>query len=167
MCMEYMDIVDGNDQVIGSAPIDEIYEKKYLHRIAHIFIFNDKGEVALQLRSKEKSFCPLHWSTSVGGHVQAGESYEVAALRELTEELGITTALEFLGNDFYPTPSGLNKFFGTFSAVHLGPFIVNPQEVERVEFFSLDSITPMIARGEKFNPELVFLLERYFKKARS
>ena len=43
--MEYMDIVDGNDQVIGSAPIDEIYEKKHLHRIAHIFIFNDKVEM--------------------------------------------------------------------------------------------------------------------------
>ncbi len=159
--MEYMDIVNDLDEVIGTAPLSEIYEKKHLHRIVHILIFNDQGEIALQMRSKEKSFCPLHWSTSVGGHVQAGESYEAAGLREMREEAGISAPLTFLGADRYDGPGGLSKFFGTFRATHGGPFDVGQHEVDRIEFFPLAEVWEMMAQGEKINPELLFLLKKY------
>ncbi|MCA9460196.1 MAG: NUDIX domain-containing protein, partial [Nanoarchaeota archaeon] len=83
--MELLDIVNRKDEVIGVASKEDVYKKSLTHRIVHILIFNDKNELALQLRSKKVSFCPSHWSTSVGGHVQSGESYEGAALREYQE----------------------------------------------------------------------------------
>ncbi len=155
-------MVSEEDQVIGSVTQAEMIAQKLLHRIAHIFVFNERGEMALQLRSAKKSFCPLHWSTSVGGHVQTGESYEFAALREYSEELGVTSPLTALGKDRYTAVNGLPIFFMTFHTIHSGPFVINPEEVERVEFFPLEEIPRLLSRGEKFNPELTYLFQKYF-----
>ena len=126
--MEFLDIVDENDNVIGKASKEEIYRKLLLHRIVHIFIFNNKGEMALQLRSKDKSFCPGYWSTVEGGHVQSGETYEEAVLREFKEELGTKTEIIFAYKDLYNDSMGLQKFLVTFKSVSNGPFKVNPKE---------------------------------------
>jgi len=45
---EFLDIVDEENEVVGAAPIDEIYSKRLNHRIVHVMIFNDKGEIFLQ-----------------------------------------------------------------------------------------------------------------------
>ena len=160
--MEFLDVINDRDEVIGKASKKEIYEKSLQHRIIHVLIFNDKGEMALQLRSKNVSFCPQHWSTSVGGHVQSGETYEEAALREFQEELGITTKIDFMSKDKYIKDKLLKKILGTFKTTFNGPFNIDPDDVERVEFFSLEKIQEMIDNGEKIHPELLFLLRKHF-----
>ncbi len=161
--MEFLDVVSKKDEVVGSLPKKEMYEKRLCHRIVHILIFNKKGEMALQLRSKKKSFLPDYWSTAVGGHVQSGETYDQAALREFKEELGIETKIKFLYKDLYIDDSRkLKKFISTFKTTFEGPFQANPEEVEKVEFFSLEKIQKMIESGEKFHPELLFLLGKHF-----
>jgi isopentenyl-diphosphate delta-isomerase len=164
--MEINDIVNDKDEVIGKATCDEIYEKFLNHRIVHILIFNDKGEMALHLRSKYKPFCPNYWCTPAGGRVQSGESYEKAALRELGEELGIRIKIHFAYKDIYidhKDETALKMFLATFRADYNGPFKINPAEVKKIGFFSLDKIKEMINKGEKFHPELLFLLKKYFK----
>ena len=69
--MEFLDIVDDDDEVIGSASISDIYEKHFTHRIVHIFVFNGE-RMLLQLRSNEARFYPLHWCTAAAGHVKSG-----------------------------------------------------------------------------------------------
>lgn len=162
MSMEFLDVVNDNDEVVGKASYKEIYENKLQHRIVHVLIFNDKGEMLLQLRSKHKSFCSHHWSTPVGGHVQSGERYREAALREFQEELGTVTKIIFVYKDLYDDGKALKKILVTFKATSNGPFNVNPKEVEKVEFFSLSKIQEMINGGEKFHPELLFLLKKHF-----
>jgi 16S rRNA (adenine1518-N6/adenine1519-N6)-dimethyltransferase len=157
-----LDFVNEKDEVIGKAPIDEIYDKKLWHRIVHIFVFNSKGEMALKLRSRQKKFLPLYWSAPVGGHVLAGETYEKAALRELQEELGIKAKIKLIGKDFYENERGLKKFMAAFKTDFNGSFKINPEEVERVEYFTPDKIKAMIAAGEKFHSELLFLLKKHF-----
>ena len=49
------------------------------------------GRILLGKRAPDKSVDPLKWAL-FGGHVKAGESPQAAVLRELKEELGITTA---------------------------------------------------------------------------
>lgn len=163
--MEMLDVIDENDEVIGQAEHGEIYEKELLHRICHILIFNSEGKIALQLRSKNKKFRPGHWATSVGGHVQSGETYEEAALREMEEEVGVKIPIKFLRKDWYEDKrsNGFRKSLGTFKATFNGPFNINPEEVEKVEFFSIDEIKSMIKEDEKFHPELLFLLEKEYK----
>ena len=160
--MELLDVVDAEDRVIGTAPKPEIYRQLLPHRIVHVLIFNQKGEMALQLRSKNLSFCPHHWSTAVGGHVQSGESYEQAAQREYQEELNQQSVLHLFSKDLYQLPQRPPKFVVTFKTIYDGPFSPNPEEVEKVAFFSLPHIKSMIQQGERFHPELLFLLEKYF-----
>lgn len=159
--MEFLDIVNEKNEIVGRASKKEIYEKLLPHRIVHILVFNDKGEMALQLQSKYKSFCPRHWCTAAAGHVKAGESCEEAALRELEEELGVKAAILPAYKDVYEYKS-LKKIIVTFKTVFNGPFNINPNEVEGVKFFSLGKIREMIRNGEKFHPELLFLLGRHF-----
>ncbi|MFA5021958.1 MAG: NUDIX domain-containing protein [Patescibacteria group bacterium] len=160
--MEILDIVNLNDQVIGQAPKPEIYQQLLCHRIVHILIFNDQGKMALQLRSAKVNFCPLHWSTAVGGHVQTGETYETAGLREYEEELGQQSQLQFLSKDLYQLPNRPAKFLATFTTKFNGPFKPDLEVVEKVNFFTLAEIQKMIASGEKFHPELLFILTKHF-----
>lgn len=159
---EFLDVVDRDDHVIGRASKADIYKKKLRHRIVHVLIFDKKGRMLLQLRSSKCSFCPLHWSTAVGGHVQSGEDCETAALREYQEELGATSELEFMSKDFYSVPGGLEKFLITFRTKSEGPFRPNSEAIEKAVFFSMKEIGRMIARGEKMHPELLFLLREHF-----
>ncbi len=160
--MEFLDIVNKKDEVIGVASREDIYKKSLCHRIVHILIFNNKNEMALQLRSKQVSFCPNHWSTTVGGHVQSKESYKDAALREYQEELGLTSEIEEFNKDYYEAEGTPNKFLFTFKSIFNGPFHPDKEVVNKVDFFTIQKIKKMVNNGEKFHPELLFLLNKYY-----
>ncbi len=160
--MEILSIVNDKDEVIGEAARPDIYAGNHLHRIAHVLVFNDQGEMALQKRSANLRFCPDHWSTAVGGHVLAGETYENAAAREFQEELGVSAPLEFLAKDFYQPEGSIHKFMTTFTATFNGPFNPDPNEVSEVDFFPIAEIKAKVDRGEKFHPELLYLLKKYY-----
>ena len=163
MQQEYLDIVDDNDTVVGSAAFQDVYKNMSQHRVVHILIFNPQGELLLQLRSKSKSAHPLHWSTSVGGHVRKGETYKQAALREAKEELGIVPEITEIYKDRYTNAKGHQKFLTVYKAIDNGhTFSLDPEEVERVEYKSLDEIKKMADAGEPFHPELLFLLQKHF-----
>jgi 16S rRNA (adenine1518-N6/adenine1519-N6)-dimethyltransferase len=87
---EIFDVVDMDDQVTGQATRKEVHEKNLLHRAVHVFAVNRHGELLLQKRSRFKDAHPSVWDSSVAGHLDAGEDYASAAIRELEEEMGIT-----------------------------------------------------------------------------
>lgn len=160
--MEILDIVDSNDQVIGQAERSEIYANKYLHRITHVMVINKSWEIALQLRSKMVSYCPLHWCSTGAWHVTSGESHEQWALRELQEEAWINGALELKDIFLYKNTENINKFISLYILQHEWPFQICPREVEEIKFFTKDEIKNMIQSGEKFHPELIIILQKYF-----
>ncbi len=86
---ELFDVVDAEDRVLRQATRREVHAKNWLHRAVHVFVFNKCGELFLQQRSHLKDAHPSVWDSSASGHLDAGESYEVAAVRELEEELGL------------------------------------------------------------------------------
>ena len=88
---ELFPIVDKEGHVIGSASRGECHNgSKLLHPVVHLHVFNSKGEVYLQKRPEWKDIQPGKWDTSVGGHLDYGETPEQALVREVREELGIT-----------------------------------------------------------------------------
>lgn len=99
---EFLDVVDECDQLTGKKKLRiEIHRDGDWHREVHIFVYNGKGEILLQLRGPHQEMYPNCWDVSVGGHVSAGSNYLESALKELEEELGVKTRSEELQEYFY------------------------------------------------------------------
>ena len=87
--LEIFDVVNDRDEVIGSAPRNEVHRLGLMHRATHVLVFNSRGELFLQKRSQKKDRQPGLWDSSASGHVDKGETYDACAARELKEELGL------------------------------------------------------------------------------
>ena len=86
---EFFDEVDCNDKILGKISREAAHSKGLRHRAVHIFIRSENNRWLIQKRSAIKDIDPLLWTTSCSGHVDAGEEYVDAAVRECKEELGI------------------------------------------------------------------------------
>lgn len=159
--MQFIDVVNDKNEIIGNATEEEVYQKKLAHRIVHVLVFDSKGKIALQLRSKTKSFCPGCWSTTVGGRVQSGESYEEAAAREMKEEIGVILDLEKIADEIY-TNNGLKMFQRIYKTKFDGQLSTSDPDIERFEYKSLSEVQDMINNGEKFHPEFMVILKKYY-----
>lgn len=142
---ELLAAVDRHDQLRG--PIDRatIHRENLYHRAVHIFIINCRGELLLQKRSYRKDKFPRRWDSSAAGHVNAGESYQDCAIRELQEELGVAVALKNLEKIPASEFTG-HEFIEIYAGIHDGPFSWNPHEIETCGFFELQMIDAWIGR---------------------
>jgi isopentenyldiphosphate isomerase len=130
--IEWLDIVDENDIVIGRAPRDQIHAENLLHRSSHVIVFNSQGDVFVQLRSMSKDNSPGLWDTSAAGHVDSGENYLNCAVRELAEELGVRAVPESLNYIFSLPPDAGNGFEFTrvFTVVSDQALVLQSEEIE-------------------------------------
>jgi isopentenyl-diphosphate delta-isomerase len=149
---EIFDVVDASDRVIGQAPRPVVHERDLLHRASSIFVFNSSGELLLQFRSTTKDQYPSCWTASASGHLDAGENYETAARRELQEELGLTSSLEFL-TKFPASAETAFEFTALFQTTSDDPPTPHPEEIAGLEWASLAEIERRIAANpEQFTP---------------
>ena len=160
--MEYLDIVNDQDEVIGVEAREDADYQKTRHRIGHIFLFNDQGDLAVQLRSANLKYMPHAWCATACGHVSSGEDFDIAAARELEEETGIQTKIERLSKDLFDvTHRGMLM---TYTGKWGGEFQFPKAEIEDIKFFPLIEVKAMIERGEKFHPESLYILKKHFLK---
>ena len=141
---EIFDVVNERDEVIGQRPRGEVHREKLRHRAVHIFVFNKRGELFLQRRSRWKDMHPRDWDSSAAGHVNSGDSYADTAPRELEEELGVSAPLTELGSIAACAGTGW-EFVKIYRAQHDGPFRLPPAEIECGGFFTCEQIDGWIA----------------------
>lgn len=148
---ELFDVVDEANRIIGQLSRSEVHARNLLHRAVHVFVFNRRGEVFLQKRSHLKDVAPLKWDSSAAGHLDVGESYGAAAVRELAEELGIEGAQTALAARIAAGEQTDFEFVELHTACHNGPMRCRPEEIDCGEWFSTGQIDEWVrARPQDF-----------------
>jgi len=147
---ERVDLVDENDVVIGSVTRLEAHEQGLLHRAVHVLLFDRAGSLILQKRSESARFNPGCWTSTISGHVGEGETYEIAAHREVTEELGLAESprLEKIGKAVITARNEVtHSLCRAWTTVYTGRLAVGPdaltpqaEELTCVETFSLADV---------------------------
>ena len=135
--------VDENDYPIGSTTKQEAWDNGHIHRVVRIMLEDGRGNVLLQHRDPAKDIFPDCWDNSSAGHVDAGEDYDEAAMRELAEELGIKKAeLNELGkyrSDETWKGHRFNRFTKCYRAfIVRTPVPQEPGKIDGVKWFSID-----------------------------
>lgn len=145
MVDELLDLVDKNDNVIGTVWKSEAHkDPKLIHREIAFVVFNKNGQVLLQQRSELKTNDPLGWELTAAGHVGVGEDPKVAAARELKEELGFACDPIFYNKVLISQGEyGESRFFYIYYAiVEKAPKIVlDKKEVAKVRWIGIGELT--------------------------
>lgn len=129
--MEWLEVVDENDVVVGRERRGVIHARGLMHRSAQVLVFNSNGELFLQKRSTGKDEFPGLWDSSAAGHVNPGEGYANCARRELAEELGITAPPELEQLFRIPASKATGwEHCSVFRCCYDGPLRLQTEEVD-------------------------------------
>jgi isopentenyldiphosphate isomerase len=172
---ELFDVVDENDQPIGTMARREVHRLKRRHRAVHLLVVNRAGKVFLHKRSMQKDLFPGFWDSSAAGHVGAGEDYDSTAVRELEEELGWKlpadalawkrrvggrAPIERLFKIEAREETG-QEFVWVYRVEAEGPFVLEADEIERGDWFSVEEIDRWLKeRPGEIAPALLYLWPR-------
>ena len=163
---EIFDLVDEDDRVIGRTAREEVHgNPEMIHRVAHVLVFNSGGLLFLQKRALNKKVQPGKWDTSVGGHVDAGEEYLGAAVRETSEELGISApagSFEFLYKYLHRNEYE-SEYVSTYRLLWDGEIEIQHSELADGRFWGMEEINSAAdtGTGAIFTPNFLDELERY------
>jgi Isopentenyldiphosphate isomerase len=145
---EIFPIVNEAGETIGKATRKECHSgSKLLHPVIHLHIFNSEGDIFLQKRSMNKDIQPGKWDTSVGGHIDYGETIEDALRREVREELSVTDFIpEFITS--YVFESEIEReLINSFRTVYDGSIMVDPVEISEGRFWRKAEIEEALGKG--------------------
>ena len=160
---EVFPLIDEQGHVIGRAA------RKYchggsmaLHPVVHLHVFDRQGRLYLQKRSMKKDIAPGLWDTSVGGHVDYGESLLEAVKREAREELGVdseqltvNSGLRLLFQYIWQS-SREREVVTAFAITYEGELHPDHDEVDEGRFWTLDELRENLGKGvftEQFEQE--------------
>ena len=156
--LEMFPLIDETGHVVGRATRAYCHGGSMaLHPVVHLHITDLQGRVYLQKRSMKKDIAPGLWDTSVGGHVDFGESLEEAVRREAHEELGLIFRNEPRFLFQYVWQSGRERELVTaFHIVYTGRLNPDHDEVDEGRFWTLDELRLQLDKGvftEQFEKE--------------
>lgn len=172
--MALIDVLDEYGKYTGDTKTkQEIHEQGLWHMAAHVWIYNSKGEILLQLRAKDKDSYPGLWDISVAGHTDSGEKPIESAVREMREEIGLIVDQNQLypggiikisqpinGTDWYDNEIGhiyYYKFDGDINELS-----TPDGEVEKLEFMSIDTFEKEINNPKTYIKYVPYIPHREY-----
>ena len=164
----WFDVVDAEDRVVRQEKRSVVHREGLLHRAIHLLVRRPDGAIFLQRRSMKKDSAPGKWAASVSGHVDAGEDYLQAALRESWEEIGLDLAVEpeELARIDACSQTGM-EFVRVYLARGDEPFRLDPEEVAEGRWCSVAEVDRwMQARPGDFATSFRLVWERVRLDAR-
>jgi isopentenyl-diphosphate Delta-isomerase len=148
---ESLILVDEQDQQIGTLSKGQVHDGDgLLHRAFSVFLFDEHGQLLIQQRARGKRLWPGYWANSCCSHPRAGEDMTLATSRRIQEELGVSSALEFIYKFRYQARyQDLGSehelcwvFLGRTRQDRIRP---NPSELADWRFLSADEVDALVA----------------------
>jgi 8-oxo-dGTP pyrophosphatase MutT (NUDIX family) len=127
---ELVALLDDRNRVCGSAPRSVVRRDNLRHGATGVLVRNSAGDIYVHRRTATKDVYPGRYDVMAGGVIASGEDPYDAAVRELSEELGVT------GVDLTPLPEGdyadeyTSYHAYLYSCVWDGPVRHQPEEVD-------------------------------------
>jgi isopentenyldiphosphate isomerase len=167
---EFLEVVNERGEVINTLPRSVIHgNPSLMHRVVHVLVFSTDGALFLQKRSMNKDVAPGKWDTSVGGHINSGETVSEAVNREMREELGISALKpEFLYTYIHSNPYETELVY-TFSYVNAEEIKFNKDEIDEVRRWSMNDIMENLGKGifsDNFEHEIGIYMKFKMQKSR-
>lgn len=152
MTEELVDIVDDADRVIATVTRAEMRARRLQHRSVGVAVMSTDGRLLIHRRSDDKDIWPGWWDIAAGGVVTSGETYDEAARRELSEELGIMDGdLQYVGQARFADEQ-LAALFHLYRVVHDGPFSFDDGEIVEIRWVTLADLDAM-RKTHRFVPD--------------
>jgi len=155
MADELIDILDELGNPTSEVRLkSEAHKSGLYHASVHIWFYTKNREILFQKRAKDKDTYPDLWDISVAGHIGTGEPPINSALREIHEEIGLSTVTEtdllfvgryaakkqpkqgFFDNEF--NYIYVSEFFGTLNSLQLQKEEVSDIKLLPIETFIND-----------------------------
>jgi isopentenyldiphosphate isomerase len=158
--MEEVVEVNKHDEFIRWVSRKEVHENKLIHRSIQIVVINSNQELLIQLRHRDKQTYPHYWDVSCSGHVdrvdhpnddpsQGRFASDIAAVRELEEELGVTSTIDFVCD--IPPIEGVNyEYSRLYITTWDGPIKIQESELEQVAWVD-------VSKSIGYHPTTLFL----------
>ena len=149
MTPEYLAEVDSDDKVLAVHPKEKLKEIKFRHRISLVLPKAPGNKFYFARRAKNKFPFPDVWTCAVGGKVRADESYEQACLREMQEEVGFETKIDYVATSKLDLPDekAIAKIYTTAQEIPLVWFKLDPAEIQFLTALSIEEMARIITKN--------------------
>ena len=124
-------VVNEKDEIIGYKSRYECHHNPSLiHRAVEVILRTKEGKVIMQKRNMQKDLYPGYFCVTASGHVNKDETYESAAQRELSEEMGIKGVLLQKRKTFITREIAETEMITLFTGEYNGEIKFASDEVE-------------------------------------
>ena len=164
---EFLDLVDENDCVIQTVPRSYVYQNNLCSQMRSVWLFlkNKQHQFWIPRRSMTVKCLPGHLDGSVVGHVQAGENYQQALIREAQEEIRMDLSndpVKFLGK-LTPHEHGSFCFASVYELeIDKAPDNWNTDEIGDWYWMRAEQIIELCNTNEKFKGSLPMIIKHFY-----
>lgn len=144
--MEIWDLYDKDRIKTGETMVrgSQFKENTY-HLVVHVCIFNLKGKMLIQQRQPFKDGWPNMWDITVGGSAVSGDTSQLAAEREVYEEIGYKLSLDGIRPSLTINfDKGFDDIYLIQKDVDISKLKLQYEEVQSVKWVSKEEILSMI-----------------------